>query len=155
MNQYDLQYLTNPNFMNMLGDKEEHRKLLSAADKQFYKKRIFQKTKEFLKSPDDHSDLYKVFETYAAQCVKHFKFIDKAETIQLDYTNIKQPKKSKIDKDSLKKGNHIIMKKKQIPAPRITDHIKITSTRVKTSKKMIIPKQRKINLQSDKFKNKK
>ena len=46
------------------------------------------------------------------------------------------------------------MNKKKPPAPRITDHIKIKSTSNKTNRKIVIPRERKINLKNERFKNK-
>jgi len=47
-----------------------------------------------------------------------------------------------------------MLNKKSPPAPRITDHINVKSSKIKTTKKMIIPQQRNINIKTDKFKNK-
>lgn len=152
-NIYDLQYLTNPNLMFKLSDEKKCK--ISPGDLKFYKKRIFFLTKDYLKGKKKDKHLDKIWEEYASACIEHFKFIDKAEVIQEDYKNFSKKKgKTKIDKNIVKNSNELMMNKKTPPAPRITDHIKIKSTKTKTGKKLVIPKQRNINIKTDKFKNK-
>ena len=152
-NIYDLQYLTNPSLKMKLSDAKKAK--ISPADLKFYKKRIFFLTKDYLKGKKKDRTLDKIWEEYALACIEYFKFIDKAEIIQEDYKNFSHKKeKTPINKDTVKNSNDFIMKKKTPPAPRITDHIKIKSTKLKTNKKMVIPKQRNINIKTDKFKNK-
>ena len=152
-NIYDLQYLTNPNLMMRLSN--NYKSKISPVDLKFYKKRIFFLTKDYLKGKKRDKTLDKIWEEYALACIEHFKFVDKAEIIQEDYKNFSnKKKKTKIDKDAVENSNELMMNKKTPPAPRITDHIKIKSTRVKTNKKLVIPKQRNLNITTDKFKNK-
>jgi hypothetical protein len=152
-NVYDLQFLTNPNLINKISN--EKRLGISPEDIKFYKKRIFVLTKNYLKGKKKDRDLDKIWEEYASACISHFKFIDKAEIIQEDYKEFKTKKKAtKIDKNVIKNSNEFMINKKSPPAPRITDHINVKSTKIKTTKKMIIPQQRNINIKTDKFKNK-
>jgi hypothetical protein len=148
-NKFDLQFLTNPSFINQISSKTPTR--ISPEDLNFYKKRIFKVTKEYLRGKKRDPDLDKDFEAYAFSCIEHFKFIDKAEIIQEEYLLMgKNP--TIIDPSGIRINNDIMMKKKKNPIPKITDHINITST--KTIKKMVLPLQRKINIKTDKFKNK-
>lgn len=152
-NVYDLQFLTNPNFINKISN--EKRLGISPEDIKFYKKRIFVLTRNYLKGNKKERDLDKIWEEYASACISHFKFIDKAEIIQEDYKEYKPKKKNtKIDKNVIKNSNEFMINKKSPPAPRITDHINVKSTKIKTTKKIIIPQQRNINIKTDKFKNK-
>jgi hypothetical protein len=152
-NVYDLQFLTNPNLINKISN--EKRLGISPEDIKFYKKRIFVLTKNYLKGKKKDRDLDKIWEEYASACIAHFKFIDKAEIIQEDYKEFKTKKKTtKIDKNVIKNSNEFMLNKKSPPAPRITDHINVKSSKIKTTKKMIIPQQRNINIKTDKFKNK-
>ena len=152
-NVYDLQFLTNPNLINKISN--EKRLGISPEDIKFYKKRIFILTRNYLKGKKKDRDLDKIWEEYASACIAHFKFIDKAEIIQEDYKEYKTKKKNtKIDKNVIKNGNEFMLNKKSPPAPRITDHINVKSTKIKTAKQMIIPQQRNINIKTDKFKNK-
>ena len=74
------------------------------------------------------------------------------EIIQKDYENINNDKNDKNKSYDIKKTNHLIFKKNKPRIPKITDNIKIKSTKI--IKQQIIPKQRKFNLMSEKFKNK-
>ena len=71
-------------------------------------------------------------EIYAKACVDYFKFTDKSELIQATYNDIKVKKKNNtIDKNAVSKSNEFMLNKKKPPAPRITDHIKLKSTKTK------------------------
>ena len=81
INQIDLQYLTNPLEMNKI---KQSKKLLQlrASDLKFYKRRIFQFTKDILNGEKPDKKVCHAFENYALTCIDHFKFIDKMELIQ-------------------------------------------------------------------------
>jgi len=149
-NKFDLQFLANPSFMNQISYKSTS--VIAQEDLNFYKKRIFKVTKEYLRGGKRDFDLDKDFEAYAFSCIEYFKFIDKAEIIQEEYKQMKKKQPSEIDPSGVHIGNNIIMKKKKNPTPKITDHINIKTTR--TVKKIVLPLQRQINIKTDKFKNK-
>ena len=147
-------YLINPNILSKIKSKNEKTNILNN-EIQFYRKRIFSLTKDYLKGKKRDKDLDKIWEIYAMHCVNYFKFIDKSELIQDTYKGMNNKKKKKpIDQKAIERGNEIIMNKKKPPAPRITDHIKIKTTKTKTNKKMVIPRERNLNLKSEHFKNK-
>ena len=98
LNLIDLQYLTNPTEMNKLL-RNKNLSSISMIDLNFYKKRIFQLTKNMLRGEKITTKVDKIFENYARICIEHFKFIDKMEIIQKDYENITTTKK---------KPNHLI-----------------------------------------------
>jgi len=154
MNIYDLQYLTNPCFAQKIQERTTSL-LVREADVRFYRKRIFQLTKEYLQGKKQDNQLDNVFERYAAACIDYFKFVDKSEIIQEDYKKYSKVKKSKAVPKSynVKDTNQIIMKKNQERIPKITDSINIKTTR--NLRKMIIPQQRNINLRESRFKYKK
>lgn len=152
----DYMYLVNPNRLEKIKQKKENTIILNE-DIHFYRKRIFSLTKDYLKGKKRDRDLDKMWEIYATACVDYFKFIDKSELIQATYKDIKVKKKSNvIDKNVVTKSNEFMLNKKKPPVPRITDHIKLKSTKthVKTTQKMVIPRERNLNLKSDHFKNK-
>lgn len=155
-NRFDLMYLVNPNLMNKLQHKNNtENTALFKNDIKFYRKRIFALTRDYLRGKKRDNDLDKIWENYAQSCIEYFKFIDKSEIIQNTYKDIKVKKNTTpIDLKAVDKGNEFIMNKKKPPAPRITDHIKIKSTSNKTNKKIVIPRERKINLKNERFKNK-
>jgi len=150
LNLIDLQYLTNPFEMNKLMRSKEI-SLLSQNDVNFYKKRIFQLTKDMLRGEKINTKVNKAFENYTLTCIEHFKFVDKMEIIQKDYANIKE-KSSQNKKFNLDNTNNIIMKHNKPYRPKITDHIKVKSTRI--VKPPVIPKTRNFNLKDPKFRNK-
>jgi hypothetical protein len=148
MNLIDLQYLSNPYELNKLMRNKEIL-LVSTDDIKFYRKRIFQLTKDLLREQDKDVKIKRAFQMYAKTCIEHFKFQDKMEIIQKDYKNIKKSVK-KTTTFNLDNTNNIMMKNKNVRIPKITDNIKITSTR--TIKAPIIPKQRNFDLKNSKFK---
>jgi len=150
LNLIDLQYLTNPLEMNKITHLQTS-SLLIKTDLNFYKKRIFQLTKDMLRGEKRDSNVNKAFENYALACIKYFKFQDKMEIIQKDYEDIKPPVNKNTHFD-LVNTNNIIMKKNKPINPKITDHIKIKST--KPVKSPIIPTKRNINLKDPKFQEK-
>jgi hypothetical protein len=151
-NKFDLQYLTNPSFINQISCKNTHARI-STEDLNFYKKRIFKVTKEYLRGKKRELDLDKDFEAYAFSCIEYFKFIDKAEVIQEEYNSMPSGRTSTIiDLSGVDICNNMMMKKRNDPIPKITDHINIKST--KTVKKIVLPQVRNINIKTTKFKNK-
>lgn len=151
-NKFDLQYLTNPSFINQISC-ENTQPRISTEDLKFYKKRIFKVTKEYLRGKKRELDLDKDFEAYASSCIEYFKFIDKAEVIQEEYNSItKEQTSTIIDLSGVDICNNMMMKKKNDANPKITDHINIIST--KTIKKIVFPQVRNINIKTSKFKNK-
>ena len=93
--------------------------------------------------------LIESFNNFSRLCINHFKFIDKSDIIQKDYINIKKTVNKPSQEFNIKTSNQIIMKKKKMRSPKITDHINI---KFKSQKKTIIPKKRSINLTDKLFK---
>jgi len=150
LNLIDLQYLTNPEKMNKILQKQKISHI-SKRDLDFYKKRIFQLTKNMLRGEKINTKVNKAFEHYANICIEHFQFMDKMEMIQNEYKDIKSPKTSNT-KFSIKKSNDLMCRQKKPHRPKITDHIKIKTNRV--IKPPILPKEKKYNLKDPKFREK-
>lgn len=151
MNLIDLQYLTNPLEFQKLQQKTNMTETISSKDLKFYKKRLFQLTKNILQGEKVDKKVQNAFEQYANVVIEHFKFMDKMEIIQKEYVDIKE-KKEKVENIDMQKTNDLIFKKSKPHRPKITDHINIKST--KTVKAPIIPKKKKINLKDPKFRDK-
>ena len=151
-NLIDLKYLINPAFTSVLGEKSSQDKVL-AKDIESYKRRIFILTKDFLngkKTDDVHINA--LFDRFASQCITYFKFSDKKNDIQNDYKDLDIFKK--IPAITTEQGydpDNYIMRQSQPRAPKITDHINITSTKI--SKKIILPKVREHGKRVKKHKN--
>ena len=150
LNLIDLQYLTNPDQLTKLKQKKEFQQI-PRDDLDFYKKRIFQLTKDMLRGEKINTKVNKVFVNYAQICIDHFKFMDKMELIQNDYKDIK-PSVNKKNTFNMKTSNNVMLRKKKPYRPRITDNIKIKSTRINTPP--IIPKNRNFNLKDPRFREK-
>ena len=73
LNLIDLQYLTNPDKLNKIMQKQNISKI-SQRDLEFYKKRIFQLTKDMLRGEKINTKVDKAFEHYANICIDHFQF---------------------------------------------------------------------------------
>ena len=144
------QYLTNPDQLTKLMQKKDLQQI-SRNDLDFYKKRIFQLTKEMLRGEKINTKVNKAFVNYAQICIDHFKFTDKMELIQNDYKDIKSPVNKK-NTFNMKNSNSVMLRKKKPYRPRITDNIKIKSTRINTPP--VIPKTRNFNLKDPKFREK-
>ena len=150
LNLIDLQYLTNPDQLTKLKQKKEFQQI-PRDDLDFYKKRIFQLTKDMLRGEKINTKVNKSFVNYAQICIDHFKFMDKMELIQNDYKDIK-PSVNKKNTFNMKTSNNVMLRKKKPYRPRITDNIKIKSTRINTPP--IIPKNRNFNLKDPRFREK-
>ena len=150
LNLIDLQYLTNPDQLTKLMQKKDLQQI-SRNDLDFYKKRIFQLTKDMLRGEKINTKVNKAFVNYAQICIDHFKFTDKMELIQNDYKDIKSPVNKK-NTFNMKNSNSVMLRKKKPYRPRITDNIKIKSTRINTPP--VIPKTRNFNLKDPKFREK-
>ena len=150
LNLINLRYLSNPHELNKL-TRDKKIPDVSTDDIKFYKKRIFQLTKGLLQGQDKDVKITRAFQIYAKTLIENFKFKDKMEIIQKDYKNAKKSvtKATTFDLDAT---NILMMKNKTVRIPKITDNIKITSTRI--IKAPIIPKQRNFDLKNSKFKEK-
>jgi len=152
--QVDLLYLTNPNF-KLKYNKQEKKNILDNDDVKFYRKRILQTTKEYLRGNKLTIEINNAFEEYANLLIQHYKFIDKKELIQSDYKDI--PKKQKISDISnfkITEENALMMKKPEIIKKTIKDFIPIV-VKERKKKQIIIPKQKKYDLKNPKNRKKK
>jgi len=111
LNLIDLQYLTNPDQLTKLMQKKDLQQI-SCNDLNFYKKRIFQLTKEMLRGEKINSKVNKAFVNYAQTCIDYFKFTDKMELIQNDYKDIKPPINKK-NTFNMKTSNNMMLRKKK------------------------------------------
>ena len=148
---FDLQYLTNHDHFNKLMKKQNITKI-SRNDLQFYKKRIFNLTKDMLRGEKVNNKVNDAFEHYVNDCIEHFKFIDKMELMQNDYKDINPQKSSSETSFSMEQSNNFMYKQKTTTHPKITDNIKIKSS--KTIKPIMMPKTKKFNLKDPKFREK-
>ena len=149
LNVIDLQYLTNACYM-----KREARaaKINNTEDIGFYRKRIFQLTKDFLCGKKVTSHLDNTFMNYAKDCIEYFKFIDQSEIIQNDYLDLKKIKNAAVSAKNYSPPNHLLTKRIQPVSKKITDCIPIKYT--KKAAPPFMPMNRNINLKDPKFRSK-
>ena len=155
-NDIDLLYFSNTYGLKKLIEKKEQKKIIiNKEDKKFYKKRIIQLTKDLLKGKCDNNIINASFNAYIKTAIEDFKFIDKKEIIQEEYKDLEKKKKvnKKIEEFKLIDSDKLMMKEIK---NKTNDNIKNFAV-VKNKKKkdkMKTPKQKEINIKTDKLKNK-
>ena len=122
-------------------------------DVKFYRKRILQTTKEYLRGSKLTEEINNLFEEYANMLIQHYKFIDKKELIQEDYKNLPKKKETKPKNFKLHKENELMLKKTEIEKKTIKDFIPIV-VKERKKKKMIIPKKKDYDLKNPKNRKK-
>ena len=146
----DLLYLINPNFKIKYNEKKE---ILNIDDLKFYRKRILQDTKDYLRGNKINENIDNIFELYANELIKHYKFSDKKKEIQKEYTNLPKKKEKKVTNFQLQKENEIMMKKPELVKKTIKDFIPIV-VKERKKKKIIIPKKKNFDLKNPKNRKK-
>ena len=154
INQITVDYLINKELYAKCVNKqvvhENNRK-----DNRFYRKRIASLSKEFLlgELPENVTpDVKYAFDNFAKTCIRYFKMIDSADIIQEDYTSIIESENlAKLDNilgvtDALNQdeANKLMMRSITMPALTIADFI--TKQRITQLDKIVLPKERNLNL---------
>ena len=149
VNQIDLKYLTNYSYEHHFVQPKKND--VYEKDLAFYRKRIFKQTKDLLRGQKIDSVLDACFKNYAQKSIDYFRFIDKRDIIQKDYKNVKKEEKEPIGNFNMTSTNEIMTKKLH----RSLDISHLLNIKSKsTSKKIIIPKERTINLKHPSLKTK-
>ena len=134
-------------------------------EKKFYKKRINNLTRQFMKFQENNYPefLVKSFENYIHSSIEYFKMIDHSDSIQNEYIglhSLEQSEKSEeVFEDDLEKENIIIMPyqeevKSLFMNKPTTNTLLDTFITIKKEEKlnaMNIPQQKEINLSDPKF----
>jgi hypothetical protein len=149
--QLDLLYLTNPKIKFKYNN--TNTSLLDNEDVKFYRKRILQDTKEYLRGKKINVEITNAFEEYACQLIKHYKFIDKKALIQEEYKDLPEKKQKKPKNFKINKENELLLKKPELVKKTIKDFIPIV-VKERKKKKMIIPKQKKYDIKQPKNREK-
>lgn len=150
-NQVDLLYLTNPNFK--LKYNKEKTRLISDEDVKFYRKRILQDTKGYLRGNTTTADITNAFEHFAMELINYYKFIDKKNLIQEEYKNLPTKKSKKPGEFKLLEENELIMKRPEMIKKTINDYIPIV-VKARSHRKLVIPKLKKYDLKNIKNREK-
>jgi len=169
-----LEYLMNKQqYEKYLLQKIPQTKSKNKKDKKFYRRRIFNLTKQLLnndKPANLTGDVKLAFDNYVFSCVNFFKVLDKTDIIQEDYNNIEDDMEMKMDIDidvdvddeneinidnikNSEDANKLLMRSIKITHPTLLDNF-VTIKSLKSVSKPIIPKTKDINLKDPALRNK-
>ena len=121
--------------------------IVSKEDLKFYRKRILQETKNYLREGRLESSIDRAFDNYADKLIEYYKFIDKKEMIQKEYEDMKDSPKKKIKDMNLMEENKKMMKEVEPHVKTIKDFVSVVSEKPK--KKRVIPKLKEYNLKKE------
>jgi hypothetical protein len=156
-----LEYLMNKEqYEKYLVQRNPKTKLNNKKDKKFYRRRIFDLTKQLLsnESPENlMPDVKYAFENYVNACINFYKILDKTDIIQEDYTGLEIDIKNEINIDNIgnaDEANQLMMRSIKIshPPSLLDNFVKIKNA--KPQVEPVIPKQKDINLKDPNLKNK-
>jgi len=134
-------------------------------DKRFYKKRIYDLTKQLMNNEPPvriYPDVKTVFDNYVKTCVEYFKALDTADIIQEDYASIVNTvqninsQTTDINTDGIDTtdaANKLMLRTIKITEPNSLEKI-VTRTSTRIKKPQILPVQKDINLKDPMLKNK-
>ena len=129
----DLEYLINKELYGKSIDSkmQPHNKSNNKKDKKFYKRRIYDLTKQLLSNeqpPTLFPDVQNTFDNYIKTCISYFKVIDTSDIIQEDYDNLLGPinNATSLDNvagvdniDNIDEINKLMMRSIKIMEPKI------------------------------------
>jgi hypothetical protein len=140
-------------------------KKIDKKDKKFYRKRIYNLTKDLLVSKEQEHNLLPdvkfAFENYVHSCIHYFKVLDNNDILQEDYRDLKNTD-DKLEKDFSQEIEMECEKTKNEADKKMMRSINIKNcsldnfVKVKNYKKenIILPKQKEVNLKDPLLKNK-
>ena len=152
--QIDFLYLTNPALLDKYKTQQPKEALTTKEDIKFYRRRILLATKDYLREKTITNEVTGAFENYASELIKHFKFIDKKDMIQSNYSELSKTKSKPDINFKLEKENKLMLKKKLSTNRTIQDCIPLIIKKSKSKKKIIIPKQRTYNIKDPNLREK-
>ena len=156
----NLLYLTNQTYQNkynkLENDKTKKNEItIDDKDIEFYRKRIFQITKDLLRGKNINNDVNNSFRNFAGICINYFQFEDAKEVYQKEYENMKTNEKKPDLSFNEVEVNKFMMKSEKPEEPKtIKDFLNVKSTYKEKRRKIPIPKRKKINLKNEKFRTK-
>ena len=136
--------------------KLEHNIKSNVKNRKFYKKRIYDLTKQLMHSePSPSTEISKTFENYINSCINHFQILDKTDILQEDYANITESELCKLAKlESIEEANKSMMRFVKMYEPNSLEKIiKRTVTKM-GAPDPVLPKQKNINLKDPILRNK-
>lgn len=98
MHTIDLEYLINPDQHKKITEKYETANQINDDERKFYRKRMLQLTRDLIAGEISNTNLESAFNNYMRESINYFKFMDKKDIIQGDYTELNQEIKKKQEK---------------------------------------------------------
>ena len=150
-----LDYLVNKDYIAKMKSNAENQnqELKIKKDKRFYRKRVFNLTKELLsgEEPQDiFPDIKEAFDNYMRHCISYFKAIDCSDIMQEEYLCYNESELIQDDKLQDVKlqddTNRLIMRSKHNNLDNFILRI------VKNEPKMVIPQKKDVNLRDPSLK---
>lgn len=148
-----LLFLTNERMIETVSNKINKKDL---KNKKFYKKRIFQTTKDILNNncSDIPDYIVSSFNAYAKDLITYFKAIDSNDLNQTEYKDvITQNKNMEINNATEEDIDKVIMKTCNIKEKNVLEKM-ITKQKIKKEKDIIYPRKKKINLKHPELRSK-
>ena len=136
-------------------------KTVKRTDKKFYRKRIYFLVKDLLLSKEEPPNLFPdvkyAFDHFIKTCIQYFKSIDNNDIIQADYESIKHaaemgstiPELNVDNIHSQEEADKLLMRTIQMTSS--LDSF-VTRKRLSPPEKMIMPKQKEVNLKEPSLK---
>ena len=163
----DLEYLINKDLYGKSIDSkmQPHITINNKKDKKFYKKRIYDLTKQLLSNeqpPTLFPDVRNTFDNYIKTCISYFKIIDTSDIIQEDYDDLFGSISNATGVDNIDnidnianidEVNKLMMRSIKIMEPNALEKL-VKRTITKKEIEPIIPQQKDINLKDPILKNK-
>ena len=164
INQITLDCLLNKKMYNTQ-IKKQKTKQINHEERKFYRKRIYNLFKDMISenSPDNLLlDVKYAYENYINATINYFKIIDSNDIIQgehdsetNEYLETNKDLEKDISHNSLESADAILMRSIKMEIPTLDKYIKRTKTKPSNEQpRLIIPKQKEINLNDPQLKNK-
>ena len=130
-------------------------------DKKFYKKRIYNLFKEMLINKAEPEDLFPdvkyAYDNFINASINYFKTIDNTDLLQEEYKTLDETALENInaipelgDDVGLEEADKLMMRSIKIKTPSLDKYVKRKST--KPEEKLILPKQKEVNLMDPELK---
>ena len=143
-----LKYMKNQNI-------EENKNKTNLKDRKFYKKRIYDLTKQLMHNePSPSTEISKTFENYINSCIRHFQILDKTDILQEDYVNITQMNLTNTSGVSMEEANKSMMRFVKMYEPNSLEKIVKRTVTKMAAPDPVLPKQKNINLKDPILRNK-
>jgi len=143
-----LKYIKNQNI-------EENKTKTNLKDRKFYKKRIYDLTKQLMHNEVSPStEISKTFENYINSCIRHFQILDKTDILQEDYANIIQMNLTNNKIESIEEANKSMMRFVKMYEPNSLEKIVKRTVTKMAAPDPVLPKQKNINLKDPILRNK-